>query len=1276
MVSKAAWSGAKNPFAPPHAIKCAYILRYLFAETLSMPLLLGVHRLIIATFLVAALALGYLAPVTSSGVFAADAYDSEPLQQMSIAEGAESDKTMRFQEISADQSGIQFASRLDLDHPMKRLYHSGFACGGVAVGDVDGDKRPDIYFVSGPHGNRLYRQSNDFQFEDVSDKAQIDGGDAWGAAAAMVDIDDDGDLDIYVCNYDSPNQLYLNDGTGGFREGAAEFKLDLVDACLLPAFCDYDRDGDLDLYLLTNRYYRAGGRPQKPPFEMRAGQPRVLKEFQKYYGLIHKGGSKYDMENVGRSDYLLRNDGDGTFSDVSAEARITQRGHGLSATWWDFNHDGWPDVYVGNDFNDPDHLYRNNRDGTFTDVLEASIPHTSWFSMGADFGDLNGDGRFDLLVADMSATTHYSQKTTMGAMSAAKLALVAGPPPQIMKNALYINSGTDRFFEAAELAGLADSDWTWSIKLADFDNDRHCDVFISNGMARSFNNSDRPLETHNLIGQTEWEYYEDQPPRPEQNLAYRNMGDLQFVDVSTDWGLDKLSMSYASAYADLDRDGDLDLVIVNLEEPVSVYRNDSTQGNRLLVALRGNESNHYGIGSTVEIKTAAGKQIRMLSPQTGFLSGNDPLLHFGLGEDSKIERLTVSWPNGQIQTLTNVRANQFITINEPVRSDPARTDVAESDARQDSATWYQATDLGVSLRHVDIEYDDFARQPLLPNKLSQLGPGIAVADYDGDGDDDFFVGGASRYAGKLMVNQGNGRLRWRKLPALEADKACEDMGAVWLDADSDGDLDLYVVSGGVEADPGHEVYRDRLYLQGSDGELIAASEDALPDLRDSGSSVAAADFDRDGDLDLMVGSRVIPGNYPSSPTSRLLENQEGKFVDATQELAPSLLNAGLVTSCVWSDADGDGWLDLLLTTEWGPVQLLHNDQGKLVDRTAEAALSERTGWWNGIVARDLDADGDIDYVVTNFGLNTKYHASAEKPALLYYGDFDGTGIKQLVEAEFEDDTLFPIRGKSCSTRAMPHLADKFNTYHDFALASVVDIYTPGCINDSEKFSATTLESGTLINDGNGKFEFRPLPRIAQVAPGFGAVMTEVNGDGYPDLYLAQNFFTAQPETGRMDGGMSLLLLGNGDGSFRTVTPDQSGLVVTGDASAIVECDLDGDFVSDLVVGVNNSDVHAFKNQGLAPATTNNQIAQIELKYAAGNPQGVGAQVTVRSTGGLTQTAEVCAGQGYLSQSSHVLSFGISSGHQIEAIEVRWPDGERTTHQPVRGRRQVLSRENL
>jgi enediyne biosynthesis protein E4 len=479
--------------------------------------------------------------------FAVNSDDSELLRKVPLL--SSSVATGKFTRLDATLTGVDFTCHLDPEHPLRRIFYSGYVCGGIAVGDLDNDGRVDLFLVSGADRNRLYRQMNDGRFEDVTDRAAVGGGQAWGAGAAMVDIDNDGDLDIYVCNYDAPNQLFINQGNMQFTEAAAAWGLDLVDASLFPAFADVDRDGDLDLYLLTNRYRREGGRPAQPPFKMVDGKPVVLPEFEKYYTITERTPGRYGIDDYGRKDYLLINNGQGKFEDVTKEAGIEGHGDGLSATWFDYDADGWPDLYVCNDFDEPDRLYHNNRDGTFTNRLLGVVPHTSWSSMGSDAADINNDGLVDLFVLDMSGTNHFKQKTTMGAMNNARIEAVAGPPPQIMRNTLLLNAGAGRFMEIAYLAGLADSDWSWSAKLADWDCDGRVDVFVTNGVVRNFNDSDIPFSTSMLIGQTEWDIYKHTAPRREQNLAFRNVGDLRFEDASTRWGLDHVGLSYAAAWA-------------------------------------------------------------------------------------------------------------------------------------------------------------------------------------------------------------------------------------------------------------------------------------------------------------------------------------------------------------------------------------------------------------------------------------------------------------------------------------------------------------------------------------------------------------------------------------------------------------------------------------------------------------------------------------------------------------------------------------------------------
>ena len=1195
-------------------------------------------------------------PITPGGRLVPGEILSKPLRPAVMQSDAG-----RFTLLPPEQTGLHFVNPIDTNHPLKRLYHSGAACGGVAIGDVDGDGWPDVFLTSGPRGNKLFRQVEAFVFEDITATAGVAADGAWCSGAAMVDIEGDGDLDIYVCCYDSPNRLYINDGHGKFTEGAKAAGLDIVDASLTATFCDYDGDGHLDVFVLTNRYYREGGRPQQPPIGSRNGRPYILPEYEKYFALMQVGPQRYIANITGRADRLLRNRGDGTFEDVTKQAGIDGAHHGLSAIWFDYDDDARPDLYVANDFNDPDRLYHNNGDGTFTDVIERTMPHTTGVSMGSDFGDVNNDGHLDLLVADMSATTHFKQKIMMGDMSDNRWLMETLRPPQMMRNALLINTGTGRFMEAAYLAGLAKTDWTWSVKLADLDNDGRVDAFFTNGAARNFNHSDHAPQQQQLLGHTVFELYEDQPPLRERNLAFRNLGDLRFENVGKSWGLDHLGMSYAAAHGDLDGDGDLDLVVCNLDEPVSVYRNDVAQGHRIVVRLVGAGANTYGIGATVRIEAGGQTQVRQLTPVTGFLASNQPLVHFGLGSHKTIDRLSVRWPFGALQTFESLSADREYTISQ----DEASPSPPTVDAPPE--TIYRASDLLQLVAHRETRYDDFRRQPLLPSKLSQLGPPMAWGDVDGDGDDDLYVGAAAGDSAGIVFNENGQRFRLGNLHPFNQHAGHEDMGALFFDADSDGDADLYVVSGGVECEPGANTLRDRLYLNDGRGEFTTAPEGALPDLRDSGGVVAACDFDRDGDLDLFVGGRSVPGRYPLAPASRLLVNDGGKFSDATQRLAPGLLKTGMVTGALWSDADGDGWPDLLLTHEWGPVKLFHNEGGRLVDRTQAAALGNRLGWWNGIAGGDVDNDGDLDYVVTNFGLNTKYHATLQRPALLYYGDFDRNGRMRIVEAEYENQTLFPVRGKSCSTAAMPHLENRFSTFENFALADLAAIYTPKCLDESLKLVANTLESGVLLNDGSGRFTFRPLPRLAQIAPAFGVVLIDMDSDGALDVCLAQNFYGPQPETGRMDGGLGLLLKGHGNGDFSPIWPRRSGLVVPGDAKSLTWSDLNGDGWPDLVIAVNDGPVRAFLHAGrdeVRPLT-------VRLEGDRGNPTAVGARVTLVFDGRTMRTAEVYAGGGYLSQSPPHLVFGLSKDRHPQRIDVVWPDGTTSQSSVERDRRQIV-----
>lgn len=1111
---------------------------------------------------------------------AATSCDSPPTEASAVAPGQSIPGKIEQQPLEKfveGDTGAPLFSRLDpadtgLDFTLRPSFKKNIKefmfitpLGGMCTGDYDADGRPDIYLTNATGGNRLFKNLGGFRFEDVTAAAGVEDDQFWGTGASFIDIDNDGDLDLFACGYNRPNKCFINDGNGRFTDDAARLKLDFNGASMMMSFADIDQDGDLDGYLATTAKAPPPGTQFGVVYE--GEKPVIPEPLQEYWQFLYLPGKKVQRTESGQFDRLFRNDG-GTFKEVAKASGIDGPYFSLSATWWDYDADRKPDLYVSNDYTGPDMLY-HNLGGKFANRIRETVPHTPWFSMGSDIGDVNNDGMIDFFASDMAATTHYRDKMMMGNMDDMGWFLEFAEPRQYMRNALYLNTGSGKMMEAAFLTGLSNTNWTWSPRLEDYDSDGRIDLFVTNGILRDSMNSDLSAFAAQKFkpGSEEWAtFWSEQPLFKEQNLAFRNDGDLEFTNVSARWGLNHTGVSFGAATADFDGDGDLDLVVNNAEEPASIYRNETT-GNRIRVRLHGTESNQFGLGAHVSIRKADGIQARYLTSARGWLSASEPLVHFGLGDAQQIENLTVRWPSGQTQSFENLPANHLFTITEPggaIPAEPARATTA-------TAAMFAFSDRLQGAVHKEDLFDDFVRQPLLPNKLSQSGPAMTWADVDGDGDRDGFLGGSAGYAGQLLRNNG-GQFSIEKIAADDAES--EDIAAVFFDADKDGDNDLYVVSGSVEKEPGDAVYRDRLYLNDGKGGFANAPEGALPGLRDSGGCVAAADFDQDGDQDLFIGGRSIPGRYPETPASRLLINTgDARFIEQTPD---ALATSGLTTAAVWSDADGDGWLDLLVTHEWGPVKLFLNDtKGSLSDATEAAMLSKLLGWWNGIAAGDVDGDGDIDYAVTNYGLNTKYKASESKPALLYYGDFDGTGKPHLVEAKYEGSKALPRRGFSCSSGAMPLLKTKLKTFHNFASASLEALYP---LEQGTRWEANTLQSGILINGGNGQFSFQPLPRLAQIAPAFGVILTDIDGDGALDCVLAQNSYSPQRETGHMDGGLSLLLKGDGRGQFVPVWPTASGIIVPADAVGIAEVDLNGDGRNDLVFSTNNGPLCSFERK--------------------------------------------------------------------------------------------------
>ena len=1151
-------------------------------------------------------------------------------------------------------TGIRYKNTMQRDFSMLYIETGS----GVAIGDYDNDGLKDIYLTGTDIDNRLFRNLGNFKFEDVTFDAGVYGRineqNLWSSGASVADIDNDGDLDLYVCNMAAPNILYVNQNDGTFREQTLPRGADYKGASKQANFCDYDRDGDLDFFLAT---YQDLLPPERGFLETVDGKLKV-KEGSEEFSVVING---YDSK-AGEKNILFQNQGDGTFKKLGEDVGIDGWDANLASVWFDYDNDGWQDLYVTSDFKQPDHLYKNNQDGTFTDVLKDTVRHTPWFSMGRDAGDLNNDGHLDLLVGDMADPDHYGQKVNMGDMGESGWFLVWGEPRQFMQNCMFINSGDGRLMEQAAITGLAKTDWTWAVRMVDLDNDGKLDVYVTNGHARDNMNGDlfveyKAAQEKGMSPEEFDKFFAKVPVRKDTNMVFQNKGGLQFEAKGAEWGLDHEGVSHGAAFADLDGDGDLDAIVNNYYEPVSVYRNDSNEGARMLVQLRSKDGNRFGIGSKVEVWQNGNYQRRDLMPSRGYL-GSDPMeLHFGFEADANIEKMKVTWPDGTSQEFEDLAVNHVYRVIES----PDRT--PESKPEPPKPLFAKATkSFGVNFRHTENEYDDFKREPLLPFQLSRLGGGVATADVNGDGFADAFCTAAAGQAGQLLVNE-NGKSFKPVDGPWAAHSASEDMGALFFDADQDGDTDLYVASGGNEFDVGEVEYRDRLYLNDGQGNFTYAS-DALPDLTDSSSSVSAADFDRDGDLDLFIGSRSIPGKYPLVPTSRLLINEGGTFAEASAETSGGAANKGLVTSAIWSDYNQDGWTDLILALEWGPVAFFKNKEGKLIDATTDSGVEQNTGWWHGIAAGDLDADGDIDYVVTNQGNNTKYHTSPQHPHRLYYDDFDNSGTLDLVEAEFEGDTEYPVRGRSCSSRCMPFIADKFGTFHDFSKASLADIYETDT-KERPFHEVTMLETVVLWNDGEGFFEAKPLGYLAQSSPAYGAAIADFDGDSNLDIMLTNNFFGSQPETGYMDGGLSLLIKGNGDQTFEEVWPNRSGISLSGDSNglAIADIDRDGDF--DAMVAVNNEPFEILRNDSDSEAAL-----KIELVGPAGNPLAIGATLTLEGDFGK-QIFEHHAGGSYLGQSAINAAISTERLSELKSITVRWPDGTKTTHSPTDAKENVL-----
>tara|TARA_R110000868_G_scaffold222048_4_gene473930 strand:+ start:36813 stop:40367 length:3555 start_codon:yes stop_codon:yes gene_type:complete len=1090
--------------------------------------------------------------------------------------------------------------------------------GGVSIGDINNDGLLDIYFTGNMVNDRLYLNKGGLKFEDISDSAGITIP-GWSTGVTMVDINHDGLLDVYVCrsgNFDSDqrkNLLYINQGNLKFLERAEIYGLADTSYSTQAAFFDYDKDGDLDMYLLNHT--------------------NAIRDPNNVRPLIKDGSGP-------ANDKLYRNEetkGEGiVFTEVSKEAGIVFDGLGLGVGIADINNDGWEDILVTNDFIANDYLYINKKDGTFQEMAKTYLDHVSHFSMGNDIADFNNDGLVDIVTMDMRPRDNYHEKKMSGPLNFAlfERTLQQGYMPQYMRNTLQLNNGTvdkgqTSFSEIGQLLNVDATDWSWAPLFADFDNDGFKDLFVTNGYLRDITDLDFINYTGSLSANVSKDSLDnvlkqkakEMPSIKLSNFLFKNQGNLSFENVAEAWGLDQSSLSNGAAYADLDNDGDLDIIINNINEPASVYENrsDVILGHHYLsIQLRGDSLNSMGLGTEVSLFQEGKQQSLYQSLTRGYQSSIDKTLHFGLGKKKMVDSIVARWPNGRVSKVMNPSPDQLIILSQ----DEASMDFFPINTKTKSSQFKDiTTTLSLDYLHEDPVYYDFNRQFLLPHKHSNQGPGLAVGDINNDGIDDFFMGGGYNRSGKLFYGSEDGTFSMTPIIPNENEKFEEDTGVLFFDYDGDGDQDLYIVSGSNEFYEGSEYYQDRLYTNDGHGNF-RLDRQALPRILSSGSCVRASDFDKDGDLDLFIGGRLTPLKYPLPPNSYLLENNNGKFTDVTNKLAPSLRKVGMVTDALWTDYDLDGDTDLMVVGEFMAIQFFENQKGKLVNSSEKTGLTFTSGWWNSINGGDFDNDGDMDYVLGNIGLNTKYRVSPNEPLTVYAMDYDKNGSMDPIMSTYKLGAEYPVHSRDDLIKQIPQMKKKFPDYASYAKATMIDVLTPREKSSSYIAKSFLFSSVYLQNNGNGKFEMKSLPVEAQFSPVYGILINDYDQDGYLDLLLSGNNYGTEVGVGRHDASKGIYLKGNGKGEFKGISALKSGLGITGDSRGAVTLKIKGGQA--YVFGRNSDSLKAYILD--VPPNGNSYIDVLPNM----------AKVIITYKDGTERLQEFYYGSSYLSQSSRTL----------------------------------------